>query len=544
MGKMGQKLSPDVMGFIEMQITGSSPPTYEALAKAVTRKYGIRVSKATISKRAKALNLRFRRGRKRTIPIGKRPPQSIFLDCAGAFFLKGAELEIGLLRAINRLLETKIDSIRAKNALRLAQQINALLLYAPIFDLKNAEEIAGYRRQGLRYLTSEKKQPAPFKKGAILHQKEINQYVQFLSEQNLLLPIIKEVTKVFTEALFVSVEFAGQTFFLDAQGHTVWPNSNIPHSFSVTVDKTSSCVKETFLSPSAQRPLVLEICPGYTFLPNEMFNLIQCLQQAHKQPISQLRIMGKFNEKLTLWQGFKAPRKCFFLAPLSPWQYARLQGTRIIRDFRKYHLGPEREAVSVADADIYLFNPQLNKNIKVRAALVRRQDLPAGRQGERLALITNISRREERYISKIAEAYFSRWPAKQLKNYYDLLEEAHAQALAHPDSQTSLTPLAIGSYRKKPMDTFRVFLEHLHRYTLNHFFPSEYAAEDFAFMYERFYQQGGYLKMKGNYWEVILRSFPQKKLQESAKLACQKFNQSGIELSGRKRLRISLQEKQ
>ena len=566
MGKMGQRLSPKVREFIDARIRASKTPTYEALAKAVSRNYGVRVSKATISKRAKALNLEFRRGRKRTAPVGKKPPRSIFLECAGAFFLKGAELEMGFLATINRLLEAKIDSIQAKKALNLARRINALLLYAPIFNLKNPAEIAAYQGPGLHYLVSQKKQPVPLKKGTFLKTDEIVQYLQFLSEQKLLVPIIKEVTKTSAEALFVRIDFKKQTFFLDAQGHTVWPNADIPQSFSTTINKTIGYMKDIFQSPSVQRPLVLQICPGYTFLPQEMFNLIQCLQEAHKQPISRLVIVGKFAENLAVWQDFKPPRKCFFLAPLSSWQYARLQGTRIIREFKQYHLGPEEEAMSVADADVYLFNPQLNRNIRVRAALIRRQE-------ERLALITNISRREERYISKIAETYFSRWPAKELKNYYDLLEQAHAQDLVHshgvvpsypgghryPEghrrraqaagtgtlrgtgSQTSLSSLVMGSYKQKPADVFKIFLEQLHRYTLSQFFPSGYATEDLNSMQEKFYQQGGYLRMKRNYWEIILRSFSQKKLQEDAKFACCKFNQMGIKFADQKRLRISLQ---
>ena len=520
------KVTPEIKGFIEVQVKGSVALKYGELAQDIARKYGVRLSPSTISRTVRALKLKARpRGRKRIAPVEKRPARSIFLDCAGSFFLKGAELDMGLLAATSRLLKTRSESAWARKALKLAQQINAVLLYAPIFELKTAQDIAGYSRQGLLYLTGQKDIPS---------QESIAQYLRFLADQKLLLPTIKEVAKLCTDALCVRIDFAQQTFYLDAQCRTVWPNARIPRFFSTTLNRTRGYVKSVFQSPSPQQPLILQTSPGYTFLPPEMFNLIQCFEQAADEPISRIVIADKSGGALDFWQKVQPGRKCFFIAPLSPWQYARLQGTQIVRGFRQYFIGPQKEAMAVADAEINLFNSQLSKNIRLRAALVRRKE-------ERLALITNISHHEERYIRKIAEQYFCRWPAaKKVETYYDLMDEAQGEVLARSRSHARLSPLSAMSYRQRPEEAFKLFLEHLHRYALSRFFPSEYETESLKSMREKFYRQEGFLKIKQNCWEILLRPFGQKGLQKDARIACRRFNQSGVRFPEGTLLRLSL----
>ncbi len=516
------KLTKEIRDFIDTEIRGKRGLSYSRLIKVVAEKYGVRVSKSTISKRGRALRLESRRGRRRFIPPGKQPAHSSFFDGAGAIFLKGAELELGLLPAINRLLQTTSDSAQARKALRLAQQINGLLLYAPVFGLRTAEDIAGYQRRGLLYLTAQKDMPGRL---------EIEQYLRYLVDQKLLPLAIKEVARICLEVLLVRIDFAGQTFYLDAQGRTVWPTLKVPKHFTTTINKTKSYIKSIFQSPAGQQPLILQTAPGYTFLPPEAFNLIHCFEQAKDRPISRIVAMGKFGETLAFWSDLKTGRKLHFIFPLSPWQYGRLHGTQIVKGFRQYRIGPNKEAMSVADARINLFNPQLHTSIGLRAAMVRRAN-------ERLALVTNISWREERYIRRIAEQYFTRWPDATIKTYYDLLEGAHQEVLSRSQGKMYVTPLLTTSYSQQPQDAFRLFLEHLHRYALGHFFPTEYEAEDLKAMCEKFYRQSGYLRIKQHCWEVFLQPFPQKNLQKACQVACQRFNQSNIQFPAQKSLRI------
>lgn len=518
-------MTGEIRGFIDDAIRGPRPPSYSKLRELIREKSGVLVSKATISKRAKNLGLKLRRGRKRFLPVDKGPAHSVFLDCAGAFFLKGAELEIGLLDTVNQLLKMSTESHRARKALKLAQQINAVLLYAPLFGLNTVREIARYSRRGLLYLAEQKDIP---------QEQEIEQYLHFLVGRRMLPFIIKEVAKRCTEALFVRIDFDKKMFHLDAQGHTVWPSPKIPEYFSATINKSRAYVEDVFCAPSAQRPLILQTCPGYNYLPPEAFNLIQCFEQAQEEPITRIAVAEKTGKTLAAWRELSPRQKYFFLAGLNPWQYARLSGTKVIKDFKQYLIGPEKEAMAIAEARVNLFNPQLSESIGVRAALVRRKH-------ERLALITNISPREERYIRKIADMYFWRWPDKERKTYYDLMEEAHQDSLerSHIASfPVSLLPL---SYTKNPLDGFRLLLEHLHRYALSHFFSSEYGEQELASMGEKFYRQSGYLKIKRSCHQVFLLPFNEQKRQKEAQKSCQKFNQSGIEFADQRRLQIYLQ---
>ncbi|MBN2097042.1 MAG: hypothetical protein JW714_01035, partial [Candidatus Omnitrophica bacterium] len=357
-----------------------------------------------------------------------------------------------------------------------------------------------------------------------------------------LLPIMfKEVMENYREALAIKIDFKGQSFYLDAQGRTVWPNQKIPRYFTTTLNKARGYVESIFLSPSVEQPLILQIMPGYYDLPAEIFSLIQCFEQAKHEPISRLAINDQSGEILKFWHNLSALGKCFFIAPLGHWQYERLQGTKILHNYRKYRIGQEQEPMEIADAQVSLFNPQLSENIKVRAAMIKRKE-------ESLALITNILPQDERYIRKIAELYFQRWlaspaggPAPKVKSYYDLLEEAHQQVLSRSQGSLPITRLKSDSYDKKPPEEiFRLFLEQLNRYCLNHFFPSEYEARTLQAMRSDFYQQGGYLKMKQDGWQVWLRRFTEDKLNQVAQIACQRFNQSDVRLPENKRLRLYL----
>lgn len=523
LNKPQKRLTAEAKAFIDREMQSNPELNYDQLLPTIKHRFKLNISKATLTKRAKALRIKFQRGRKNH-NLPERPNRALFLDGAGGFFLKGAELEMGLLAAINQLLKTGSESRRAQKALRLAQQINALLLYAPLFGLTTAEDIVDYRQPGLLYLCGQTELPS---------LNEIEQYLRFLVDQKLLPNIIKEVTKTQAEISFVQIDIAEQTFYLDAQLRTVWPNPNIPPTFSATVYKIKSCLESIFAAPDPAQPLILQTSPGYTVLPPEMFSLIAWLERTSSRSLAQISLMSKSGTLFSWGQNIQPKPKGYFIAPLSPWQYAQLKGMQIIQDFQDYRLGPEQESVAIAEAQVNLYNAQANENVKVRVAMVKRGS-------ENLALITNISRGQQRYIRQIAEIYFARWPGRPVPTYYDLLEQAHAQALERPaPADFNLTPFLTGSYGQKPEDVFGLFLELLHRYALNHFFPPQYQAESLLSMANKFYQHNGYLRDKRDMAIVALQPFSDSALAKAAQAASQKFNQSGIKTSAGKRLYLN-----
>ncbi|MBU3934106.1 MAG: hypothetical protein KKH11_05525 [Candidatus Omnitrophica bacterium] len=59
-------------------------------------------------------------------------------------------------------------------------------------------------------------------------------------------------------------------------------------------------------------------------------------------------------------------------------------------------------------------------------------------------------------------------------------------------------------------------------------------------MREKFYRQEGFLKIKQNCQEIFLRPFSEKRLQKDARIACRRFNQSGVTSPQGTLLRLSL----
>ncbi|MBN3038968.1 MAG: helix-turn-helix domain-containing protein [Candidatus Omnitrophica bacterium] len=523
-----RKFTKEALEFLDAQLKEKPAISYSSLINAIAHEFGVNISKATISKRLRTLGLKRLRGRRKIAPkgTGKRPSHSRLLDCAGAFFLKGAELEIGLLDAINSLFKVETDNPQAQKVLRLAQRINALLLYSSVFGLYSGQEIACYSRRGLYYLAEEEVLPG---------REEIAQYLHYLKENKLLVPIAKEVTSNCPDALFVAIEHKSKNFYIDTQARTVWPSTKIPPFFAASLSKAKSYVNNAFINPSPKNPLILQTAPGYTFLPNEAFNLINCFESAQKGPISKVEILDREGKSLESWLNLKPQQKGYFIFPLSPWQYERLQQPKIFRNFEQFQIGPKRENMAIADAYVDFYDSQLKANIRLRTALIKRAN-------ENIALVTNISRSEERYIRKIAQMYFSSWPDKNIKTFYDLMEEGHEQASKRSKNPLNLKTLFAGSGEKGPQEVFALFVELLHRYAKNRFFPTQMEEEPLKTMLQNLYTRPGYLKIKKNSWQVILQPFTDADpLKDICQEACQKFNQCSLKLHNDKWLHIYLQ---
>lgn len=521
------KITSAIEAYIDSLLKAESHKKYEQIVEAVKEKFTISVSKASISKRAKALHLGLKRGRKRIPKADKmRPSHSMYLTQAGAYFLKAAELESGLLSSINQIFNVKTDNPQTRKVIRLAKRINALLLYAPLYGLTSAGDIAALGRRELRCIAEEDVIPSEL---------EITQYINYLASNELLLPINKEVMKSCQGMLYVQVDFANTSFYLDGQGRTVWGNTKIPANYSTTLYKAIGYVNSLVRGCSIKSPLILQTAPGYTFLPTEAFNLIRCLDRAKFEAIPQLAIASSDGVQLAEWKNIKMGKKGYFIFPLTPWQYERLINTKVIHDYKPYRIGYNKEPMEVADAQISLFDTQSSENIKVRAALIKRK-------GESLALVTNISRHDERYIRKIADMYFYRWPDEKVKTFYDIMEEAHEEMGMRSLKRANMQTLLDGSEHLPAQEVFARYLEYLHSYTKFRFFSSEVEQFTFKEMREKIYSHAGFLKEKRNSREIILTPFSDENLQNSCKIACQKFNQCGVKLHNTKELRIYLQD--
>lgn len=522
------KITEEIAGYIDAGLTAQRARSYEQMAAEVAEKFGISISKATISKRAKRLNLDIKRGRKKMRAEKKKhPAHSLFFDCAGSVFLKGADLESGLLSSVNQIFKPRKATPQAQKVLKLAQKINALLIYAPIFGLESARQIAGYHRRGLKCVSGENVMPS---------SKDIEQYLQYLKAKKLLPSINKEVTKYCAQVLAIGIDFKGQMAYLDPQNRTVWANTKIPARFSATLNTAIRYINETFWRSSIKNPLILQTAPGYTFLPPEMFSLMRCLDRSKIEPIGRIAILDEEGKEHASWSNIKMPKKGYFIFPLTPWQYERMGHPKITHEYKLYHIGPRKEPIEVADAQIALTDTQLSETINLRAALVKRKD-------ENICLVTNILYHDERYIRKIADAFFYRWPGEKTRTFYDIMEEAHEEMEKRGNKKLDLTTLLAKNVQAQQPQAFQSYLEYLNWYAKRRYFPSEFEGKSLAYMSETIYRQGGYLRTKKDAWEIFLSPFDDEGVQKACKFACDYFNKCGLMLHTGKYIRIYLMDK-
>jgi len=225
----------------------------------------------------------------------------------------------------------------------------------------------------------------------------------------------EQLAKCYLEALCVQIELKdGSYFYIDGHSKHVWSSKNIPKAFFTTLKRAEKGLHQYFLNSSKGHPLILLTCPGDSHLTKEMFNLIESFENAVGKEIIKVSIFDREGLSLAMFNEFER-RKKYFITLLRKNQYKGEEDFKIKKEFKplkteKKKNGEKKVIEWVAEAEKELRDRETKKKLTVRVALVKK---PVKGREKLIAIITNITEKEEPDIARIARRYFSRWPNQE-----------------------------------------------------------------------------------------------------------------------------------
>ena len=385
------------------------------IKELVRERYRIEVGLRTITDILKEEGIRQNRGgQKKEKLYDKR--KGIPVDCAGSWFLKGADSDMEGIRTIAgiisdsrteymkkkdkpklRILSSSIDTINRKNE---------TLLYLPVFGMERPYHLDRYHKRGLGLLAGS---------GKRYSYNTIDSYLGNLDKLGISEEMSKRLARCYLEALCIEVELKdGSYFYIDGHSKYVWSSKNIPKAFFTTLKRAERGLHQYFLNSSKGHPLLLLTCAGDSHLTQEMFNLIESFENAVGKEIVRVSIFDREGLSMAVFEEF-VRRKKYFICLLRSNQYKEIEDFKIEKDFKplktKRKRNGEKEVTEwVSDAGYQLKESVSKKKLNVRVALVKKK--VKGRE-KLIAIITNLTNKEEPDIAKIAKRYFARWPNQE-----------------------------------------------------------------------------------------------------------------------------------
>jgi len=351
--------------------------------------------------------------------------KGIPLDCAGAWFLKGADSDMEGIKTITEvILDKRKEYLNDNNAPRWRTlhsfpttiiHKNETLLYLPIFGMERPYHLDKYHKRGLGILTGS---------GTRYSYDTMDRHLGDLGKLEIGKPMSEKLACCYLEALCIEIELEdGSYFYIDGHAKHVWSSKNIPRVFFTTLNRAERGLHQFFINSSKGHPLILLTCPGDSRLPQEMFNLIDCFENAVGKRIMKAAIFDREGLSLEIFEEFDR-RKKYFITLLRENQYKGIESFKIEEEFRPLKVEKDKDGKIkkvlewVAQATYELKDLKEKRKYPVRVALVKKQ--VEGRE-KLIPIITNLRKNEEQDIARIAKRYFDRWP-NQENIFKDMME--------------------------------------------------------------------------------------------------------------------------
>ena len=281
----------------------------------------------------------------------------------------------------------------------------------------------------------------------------------------------------------------GASFFIDGSTRSIWSKNHIPLEFSHVLSKVRDYLTNTIIQDNS--PLIGQASPGFVNPTTTFLNFIAAFSgQKSDQAIKRIELYDNEDKLIESLEPIPLKRHYFILG-VWPWQY------------------PDRSIFEKEGLRLIGYS----KDTK-----------------EILVILTNLSKNEwddQRVIS----LYLERWP-NLAAGYQDFLDkighyfEIKKTCLLPEKSQ--IVMLQGGDLDINQILSF--WRMKLNSFCQRHFFPLKYADADFSLLQERFYSLPGVVKAAEKAMEIIF-SLPQGFLYpDDLVYACQRVNEADIRL--------------
>lgn len=394
----------------------------QTLIDSVKERYGCKISLRHLSRIIREGGIQQHRGGQRKARICDSE-KGVPVDCAGSWFLKGADSDMEGIKTITEIILEKRKEYLERDRMSGIRSLhsycetiirkNETLLYLPIFGMERPYHLDKYHKRGLGLLVGS---------GKRYSYETLDRYLCDIDKIEMSKDMSEKLVRCYMEALCIEIELKdGSYFYIDGHAKHVWSGKNIPKVFFTTLKRAEKGLHQFFINSSKGHPLILLTCSGDSHLTKEMFNLIDCFENAVGKEIMKVTIFDREGLSLAIFEEFDC-RKKYFITLLRENQYKGIEDFNITEDFVPLKIekknGKEIITQWVAEGNIKLTDRANKKEREVRVALVKKD--VRGKE-KLIAIITNIPNEEEPDIRKIANRYFDRWP-NQENIFKDMIE--------------------------------------------------------------------------------------------------------------------------
>jgi len=289
----------------------------------------------------------------------------------------------------------------------------------------------------------------------------------------------KIISEIFLDISGIKFNLSNNSvFYIDGQLYTVWSTPYIPSYFSST-PYNIRCYVNKYLK--ADNPFVLFTAPGYEQPTKEFFEFMSSLEGAENR-IASLSLYG---DKLKESEVIVLPdnRKRYFIFGLWPWQFIKFRKVNKIGEFRPFIFEPLNLNLYIADVDIELSQPDVNKRFILIGCAIKLNP----NDKIRLLVLTNLPYKENQGESML-NLYLNRWPnlEETFQDYSRKIEFfSYSANSRHFLSKEDLPAWEDNSQGIKSV--FEHYFKILDYYVRWHFLPFGYENQDFSTVKEQFY---------------------------------------------------------
>jgi len=328
------------------------------------------------------------------------------MNDAGAWWLKGAWIEVGVERALLDVIEVARQHHQSESGPRLrvlthvpevSIRKNETLAFLPSFeDMTRPIHLDTYDDDGLSGLTE---------MVWVYRARTIEQYLSELTRLKIAVPLGQALACCYWQAWYAHGDIPDcHVFYVDMHDKVIWTNKRSPVGFVSALREVKACLKQAFVHGRGGHALFCQTYAADVHLSEVVVEVAQALERVVGASVIQVIVTDREGLSVDVL-GQLSAQNVALVALLKANQYSGEADFERRGRFRQLK-DPRTGEVThrVADADF-----RLSPDRVVRAALI--YDL--AHPDVLIVLITTLRREDEPDIRRIVRWYLGRWNAQE-----------------------------------------------------------------------------------------------------------------------------------
>ncbi len=523
------KLKPEISAYVLEQKKTTPNLSCRQLSMIIFEKFQIKLSKSSVNSLIKRAGL--------SMPVGRRlkkrrrkANKSLTLTVLPVPYVPP---EVKAEKIIAEPATIQLVEVIAEQSVKEITEIpcNGLILLKAVDYLLGGSYLIAEAIKGR--LNQSDKEILPKVEGLIYASLSLTWPEAYLSELQQVIgintDIMRVISQVFQEVRCIKLDLSDHgMLYIDGQAYTAWPVPYAPYYFNILLYRIKTYANKYI---NENIPFIFLTAPGHENLSEEFFDFIFSMQNESKK-LSKLTFYGNIFEELDVVNLTQLVQKRFFLFGLWPRQFERYRNVKKIGEFRPFCFELSGKVFYIADAEVELFQPVINKSITLRGCALKTSLV----EKVNLIILSNLSA-ENASLEDLVKAYLDRWPDPEeaLQDYKHKVEFFTYTGDSYGFS--SVKELFLGKAASDDLKSiFGSYSAAMNLYFKWYFLPSGYENFDFQELNERFYTLSAKQENKESHVVVTLQPPVGYKFISDLKYICNRLNEKQISTPDRKRI--------